>query len=109
MFNSEHPACATETALNFIRDKQDTILLAYLLQRAQKSRRRNHKTAFALYRLNDNGGYLAGGNLTYQHALKLRDGVFGGSLRRQIHRVGIGEWCLVYLGSEWAEAIFVGL
>src|SRR5713226_7890580 len=109
MLNSEHPACATEATLNFVCDKQDTILLAYLLQRAQKSRRRNHETALTLHRLNNNGSYLVGGNLSHKHALKLRDAVFGGLLRRHIQTVGIWEWCVVYFRSEWAEAIFVGL
>src|SRR6266568_472178 len=109
MFNSEHPTCAAEATLNVVCDKQDPILLTYLLQRAHKSRRRNQETVLVLYRLNDNGGYLVGGNLSHKHALELRDAVLGSLLRRHIQTVGIREWRVVYFRSEWAEAIFVGL
>src|SRR5260370_41357929 len=56
MLDGEHSSGATEAALNLVCDQRDFVLGAELAKAGQKIRRRYHKTALALNRLDEGAG-----------------------------------------------------
>ena len=56
MFHREHLAGAAVAGLHFVGDQHDAVLVADLAQRAHQLRRRLVEAAFALHRLDDDGG-----------------------------------------------------
>src|SRR5579863_7506106 len=109
MFDCEHGPGATEARLNFIGNKQDSVLLAESLERAQEAWRSNHEATFALYWFNHNGRDLIGCDLADKHALKFLNTVVRSLGWGHIHAIGIRERCAVEFRRVGAKAIFIRL
>ncbi|ABU79459.1 hypothetical protein ESA_04279 [Cronobacter sakazakii ATCC BAA-894] len=102
MLHREQFAGARKAALYFIGNQQNAVLVAQRAQGLHKRRRRDVETAFALYRLQHDGGHLIRRDIGFENTLQ--------ACHRVIHRhavQGVRVLRVEHRARERAEADFV--
>ena len=89
MLDREKPARPAASALHFVGDHHDAMLVAQLANAREKSRRHGQESGFTLYRFNDDSGHGGWINLRHHGLFQLLDAegdvfVLGHPLRRAI-------------------------
>jgi hypothetical protein len=102
VFHGKPLACASRTGLHFIGDEQDAVLVAHGAQVLQQGRGRHVEAAFALYRLDDDGGHTARFHVVLEQRFERVDGVLHAHAMQFV-----GEACMEDLGREGAKTRLV--
>jgi hypothetical protein len=108
VLDGEKPAGSAASALHFIGDHDDAVLIAQLANALQKAHRNRQEASFALHRFDDDGGDRGGFHLRHHGLLQLLDAevdvlVFGHACRGAID---VRDGKPHDLRSERAEAGF---
>src|SRR5208337_189982 len=107
----EKCARTSEAGLNFVGNKQNSVLVAEIDQRFEVIRRRSNESTFSQDRFGDHGGNFFVGNDAFEGVFEMARAVKIAGRIFQIVRAAItvGERDAVHLAGERREASFIGM